>query len=152
MCIALIGTHAYAQTASGNNESIMKKGLLDHLNCVSARDKTAGDCSICDALYLGVIALRYLFGFLGLVAMVMFTVSGFQMITAFGDSGKYQAGMQGITAAIIGLVIILLSWQIIHFITVAMTGRSSGTLFGTGDTAQKWYDYCEDSKQINPSK
>lgn len=52
----------------------------------------------------------------GITAVIMVMVGGFMMITAGGDSGKLSTGRKTITYAVVGLIIISLSWAIVAFV------------------------------------
>jgi hypothetical protein len=56
-----------------------------------------------------------------IVAFFYLIVSGFQYITAGGDAGKAQTARQGIINALIGIVIILISYLVLRYV---------GTLIG----------------------
>jgi hypothetical protein len=54
--------------------------------------------------------------FAGLLAFIFLVWGGVQWLTSGGDKEKYEAARNRITAAIIGLVIIVAAWAIMNFI------------------------------------
>lgn len=58
-----------------------------------------------------------------IVAFFYLIVSGFQYITAGGDAGKAQLARQGIVNALIGIVVILISYIILRYVVQVFTGQ-----------------------------
>lgn len=54
-------------------------------------------------------------GFLGVIAVAIILLGGFKWMTAGGNEEKIESAKKLLTAAIIGLVIILLAWAIVIF-------------------------------------
>ncbi|MFA5107528.1 MAG: hypothetical protein WC497_04350 [Patescibacteria group bacterium] len=69
--------------------------------------------------------IQWVLGFLALVAVIMIIYGGFIWLTAAGNEERVGQAKKIISAAIIGLVIILLAWAITWFVT-------SGILAGGG--------------------
>lgn len=59
--------------------------------------------------------IQWILGLLGLVAVIMILVGGFKWMTAGGNEEKIESAKKLLTAAIIGLVIVLLAWAIVIF-------------------------------------
>lgn len=62
----------------------------------------------------------------GVIAVLFIVVGGFQYITAGGNVEQAEKGRQALTNAIIGLVLVLLSFTIVYVISGALT---KGTVF-----------------------
>jgi len=60
--------------------------------------------------------------FLGLLSVLMIIYGGVLYITASGEQGKVDKGKKIIMYAIIGIIIILLSWALVNTILGAGTG------------------------------
>lgn len=60
--------------------------------------------------------INYLLTFLGLAAVAFIVYAGFLMVTAGGDDGQLEKGKNVITWAVIGIVIILLSYGIVNVV------------------------------------
>ena len=60
--------------------------------------------------------LNWIFGIIGIVAVVMIIIGGFNMMTSSGDPGKVKKGKDTILYGIIGLVIALLAFAIVNFV------------------------------------
>ena len=67
-------------------------------------------------------------GFLGVIFLVLAVVAGFQYMTAAGNQEQTKKAISLLRNAIIGIVIILISWGITRFVLI-ITGRTvSNTL------------------------
>ncbi|MFZ6036588.1 MAG: pilin [Patescibacteria group bacterium] len=60
--------------------------------------------------------VQWVLGFLGLIAVIMILIGGFQWITAGGNEEKVASAKKVISAAVIGLIIVLLAWAIVIFV------------------------------------
>jgi hypothetical protein len=60
--------------------------------------------------------LNWIFGIIGIVAVVMVIYGGFNLMTSAGDPGKVKKGKNTILYGIIGLVISLLAFAIVNFV------------------------------------
>lgn len=58
----------------------------------------------------------YLLYLVGIVAVVMIIVSAVQMTTSAGDAGKVAKAKNTLLYAIIGLVVVVLAYAIVHFV------------------------------------
>ena len=56
----------------------------------------------------------------------MILIGGFQWMTAAGNEEKVEKAKKIISAAIVGLIIILLAWAIVNFV-IGTTSNVSGT-------------------------
>jgi len=65
--------------------------------------------------------VQWVLGFLGLVAVIMILIGGFQWMTAGGNEEKVASAKKIISAAVIGLIVVLLAWAIVTFV-VSSTG------------------------------
>ena len=61
-------------------------------------------------------AINWVLGILSLIALALCLWGGFQMMTSGGDQKKYEAGINLLKWAAIGLAIIALSWLIVSLI------------------------------------
>lgn len=64
--------------------------------------------------------LNYFLGILGLVAVAFLIYAGVLMVTAGGNDEQIGKARKIITYAVIGIVIILLSWTIVTFVASAL--------------------------------
>jgi hypothetical protein len=60
--------------------------------------------------------IQWVLGILALVAVVMIILGGFQWMTAAGNEEKIEKAKKVISAAVIGLIIVLLAWAIVIFV------------------------------------
>jgi len=66
------------------------------------------------------LILNYFLGILGLVAVAFLIYAGVLMVTAGGNDEQVGKARKIITYAVIGIVIILLSWTIVTFVASAL--------------------------------
>ena len=62
--------------------------------------------------------LNWIFGIIGIVAVIMIILGGFTMMTSSGDPGKVKNGKDTILYGVIGLVVALLAVVIVNFVVV----------------------------------
>lgn len=55
-------------------------------------------------------------GLLGIIAVVVILIGGFRWMLSMGDDDRIARAKKTISGAIIGLVLILLSWAIVNFV------------------------------------
>jgi len=60
--------------------------------------------------------VQWVLGFLGLIAVIMILIGGFQWMTAGGNEEKVASAKKIISAAVIGLIVVLLAWAIVIFV------------------------------------
>ncbi len=72
--------------------------------------------------------ISYVLGLLGLIAIIMILYGGFTWMTAGGNEDKIDTAKQIISAAAVGLVIILISWAIVNFVIGATRNVTRGGL------------------------
>ncbi len=60
--------------------------------------------------------IQWVLGILALVAVVMIIIGGFQWMTAAGNEERIEKAKKVISAAVIGLIIVLLAWAIVIFV------------------------------------
>ncbi|MBI5037242.1 MAG: hypothetical protein HZC01_00830 [Candidatus Kerfeldbacteria bacterium] len=60
--------------------------------------------------------VQWVLGFLGLIAVIMILYGGFVWITAGGNEDKVGTAKKIISAAVVGLIVVLLAWAIVTFV------------------------------------
>lgn len=71
--------------------------------------------------------LNAVLGLLGIVGVTMVIWGGYQWLTAAGNEQRVERAKQILTAAVVGLVIILLSWAIVHFVLFTGANLTKGS-------------------------
>lgn len=61
--------------------------------------------------------MRWLLGIMTLIAVVMIIYAGFIWLTAAGNEDNVDKAKKIISAAVIGLIVVLLAWAIVIFVT-----------------------------------
>ncbi len=72
--------------------------------------------------------IQWFLGLLGLVAIIMILYGGFTWMTAGGNEDKVDTAKQIISAASIGLVIVLISWAIVTFVIQTTSNVTGGSI------------------------
>ncbi|MFA5052143.1 MAG: hypothetical protein WC544_03740 [Patescibacteria group bacterium] len=62
--------------------------------------------------------IQWVLGMLGLVAVIMIIFGGFMWMTAAGNEERVKKAKTILTSAIIGMIVILLSWAMVTFVVV----------------------------------
>ena len=63
-----------------------------------------------------VVGINYFIAFSAVVAVALIIMAGYNFITAAGDPEKIEKGQKGITAAIVGMVIVLLARTVVLYL------------------------------------
>lgn len=61
--------------------------------------------------------MRWMLGIMTLIAVVMIIYAGFVWLTAAGNEDNVDKAKKIISAAVIGLIVVLLAWAIVIFVT-----------------------------------
>ncbi len=72
--------------------------------------------------------INTLLGFLGVVALVLVIISGFQWMMAGGDSSKVDTAKTRMINGVIGLAIILAAYSITTFVFSALSGATGANI------------------------
>ncbi|MDD3102071.1 MAG: pilin [Patescibacteria group bacterium] len=67
--------------------------------------------------------LKYILGFVGVIALVMFIYGGFTWMTSGGNADKIKTGKNAIVWAILGMAFIFLSYAIVEFLLKAFANK-----------------------------
>jgi hypothetical protein len=68
------------------------------------------------------VALNYFVGFSVVVAVILIIFAGYNFITSAGDPEKIEKGQKGITAAIVGMIIVFLARTLVLYLIQKLTG------------------------------
>lgn len=79
-----------------------------------------------DLREVAINVIKWLLGILGLVAVSFLIYGGFLWLTAAGNEERIEKAKRVIVNAVIGLVIVLLSWAIVLYVARFVTGATSG--------------------------
>lgn len=71
--------------------------------------------------------VNYVLGALGLIAVIVILYGGFLWMLSRGNAQQVEKAKRVIRNAVIGLVIVLLSWAIVQFVVGAITNSTGGT-------------------------
>ena len=76
-------------------------------------------------IYIAVLILNQLLGFLALIVLVLILYAGFTWMTARGEEEKVEHAKETISRAVIGLVIIVAAWAITSYIVSTLLAVTS---------------------------
>lgn len=62
------------------------------------------------------MVINWILGFLGFIAVIFIIYAGIQTVINSNDAGKAEENLQTIKWAIIGLVIVIISWAVVNFV------------------------------------
>lgn len=71
--------------------------------------------------------LQMVLGLLAFVAVIMVILGGFTWLTAAGNEEKVERAKKIISAAVIGLIIVLLAWAVVIFVTRTTANVTTNT-------------------------
>lgn len=74
---------------------------------------------------IAIKVIQWILGTLGLIAVIMILFGGFMWMTAAGNEEKVKKAKAILTSAVIGLVIVLLSWAILTFVVSTVKNVTS---------------------------
>lgn len=118
-----------SETITRNGESILvySKGILRGISCNSAT-KTLDEVLIVARNVVSDLLLPIV----GSLFTIMIIVGGIMYISSRGNPQQLEKAKKTLTAAIIGLLIVVLSYTIIYIFTSALGGSLSDTLKSDG--------------------
>lgn len=107
--------------------------------CTGEQGKDVNTCGLNELLQVVINIASLIVAATGTAALVMILYGGVLWIISAGSQEKIQQGKAAITAAVIGLAIVLTSWIVVNFIILALTGGTIGNkakIFGTTEFGQ----------------
>lgn len=76
---------------------------------------------------LAVRVIQWALGFLGLISVGMIIFGGFMWMTSAGNEQRVEKGREIIKWAVIGLVVVMLSWAIVVFVFQSVENQALNT-------------------------
>lgn len=97
-------------------------GLIpaDHGGCPTGYTGNCGNYELNDFIILAINISRWILGIVGSLTLLMFIYGGFTFLISAGSNEKIGEAKKIITAAVIGLLIVLSSFLIIKFVLSSM--------------------------------
>jgi hypothetical protein len=83
------------------------------------------------------VVVKYSLGLVGALALAMIVYGGFLYITAAGDPKQIEKAKTVIIYAIIGIIVIGVSFALVSFVVDAFSGNSSNSSGGNGAISDK---------------
>lgn len=102
--------------------ALAQNGFLNPSDQPSAVAQSTGGTG--DLRSLVITIINYVLGFLGLIAVAMIIYGGITYVTAAGEQGKVDSAKKIIMYAVVGLIIVILSYAIVSTVLKAGTGSS----------------------------
>lgn len=122
--ILFVGAGVFLFGASVSAQPLQLFGRAVGLDCNWAAGETFGLGAFTK---LALNVLKFIWGILGSLALVMFVWGGFLWLTARGEENQIKQGWDTLINAVIGLLIVLGSWLIINTIILALTDPGNWT-------------------------
>ena len=105
--------------------------------------QAAGDCGICDALWVVSGLSRWILGIVGTAALLFFIIGGFMWITSAGSSEKIKKGQTLMAQTIIGILIVVFAWFGINFVINSLADiKEPGKYLYLQPIDTEWYNIC----------
>ena len=70
-----------------------------------------------DLVHIAVRVLQMLLGFAPLLSLMMMILGGFMWMASGGDEERLEKAKKTISSSVVGLVVILLAWAAVSFVT-----------------------------------
>lgn len=119
--------YALAQGAAVESK-IIPPCALDNPTGNPVDERECRNVSIYIILLLNVV--NYLFGIVGALALLFFIYGGFTMIISRGNSEQTKKGIEIISAAVIGLLVVFGAYMLVRFLGTTIGLKSSYGLKG----------------------
>ncbi|MBI4100670.1 hypothetical protein HY439_02915 [Candidatus Microgenomates bacterium] len=94
--------------------------------CAGGGIETAIGCIPTSATGFASFFLKYIIGIAGAIALFLFFVAGFQILTSSGNPEKLQGAKQLLTAAVVGLLFLIFAVVILDFFNIKIFGGIPG--------------------------
>lgn len=115
-------TAACEKRGSEMERGVFTRGLSD--KCLGC-----GDCSQCDVFQTIASIATAIFSIAGALAVLLLVNSGFGYVMAGGNQEAREKAKKGLTAVVVGLIIILVAWLVVNTILTQMLGYKLGNWF-----------------------
>lgn len=134
-CSALIPGQAFAASQTDNTSTVA--GPNKHCDKMDEAQKAAAGCDLTgndNAVNNVVNIINVGISIGGILAIFFIVVGGIQIATSQGDPSKFSKGKNTILYAVIGLIVMLVSYAIVVFVSQSLgdtTSAGSGTSSST---------------------
>jgi hypothetical protein len=120
----------------------IKDGLLIPKECICSNPNTdVNECGLTQMFITVINFSKLILAVSGIGALLMFMYGGVMWIISGGAQEQIQKGKQALTAAAVGLAIVLLAWMVVNTLLAALTGQEfsgTATIFGQLPWAQEY--------------
>ena len=108
----------------------LSKGIIGNLSTIAPDCISKGDCSWCDFISLMVILQKAILSIFGGIALILIIWGGISIVTAAGNEENIAANKKLVTSTLMGVLIVLGAYFLVHFIVIAVTTKAGVTLMG----------------------
>ncbi|MDO4870553.1 MAG: hypothetical protein Q3996_00425 [Candidatus Saccharibacteria bacterium] len=115
----LIGLSNTAVVSATDDCKTASGGISGGVNCATnnSKDKLFGDGSVFNNV------VNFLLFLIGIISVIMIIYGGIQYSLSAGDSSKVTSAKNTILYAIVGLIVAMLAFAIVNFVTGAIGGK-----------------------------
>ncbi len=92
--------------------------ILEGIDCIKT-----GLCTPCDLIQVGVNGTEMILGLSGVVVLLIFIYGGLMWMISYGDAQKVSKGTAAIKAAVIGMIVIFISYSLVELLWQALRGN-----------------------------
>ncbi len=138
-------TPILAQEAKGFD---LKLGIIGNLSTIAPDCISKGDCGWCDFISLMVILQKAILSIFGGIALILIIWGGVSIVTAAGNEENIAANKKLVTSTLLGVLIILAAYFLVHFIVIAVSTPAGKTPNGLLFSGNWWEAQCADKVQI----
>lgn len=106
-------------------ENILGQPLIP-ISCTQSQNFDVKQCGLNEMLQTIINFSKLILALTGSAALLMFTYGGVMFILAAGNEERAKKGIAAISAAAIGIAIVLGAWLIVNFVILALTKGEIG--------------------------
>lgn len=105
-------------------QGLVPESSSNESSCSGRSATECGDYKINDFLQLAVNIAQWILGIVGVLTLVMFIFGGISFIFSAGSKEQVSKAKKIIISAIVGLIIVFVSWLVINFLLKTLTDKN----------------------------
>ncbi|MEK7166951.1 MAG: pilin [Patescibacteria group bacterium] len=102
------------------------------------------ECTICDIIGMIVGLAKWILGFIGVLALLLFVWAGFGLIISAGNEEAIKKNKGILVGTLVGIIIVLVAWEMVWLVVSTLTTDTiSTTKNGLTILGQDWSDWTK---------